>query len=356
MMKIYFCDGCNESVPLGDVQAGRVTTIKGKLFCGNCIPPGSLGAPAAPVAEPARSSGQPLIWMLVLALVVWTVWRDRELFSAAPDQQPEPGGVAVTPAASQGDLDEALAGLAQLRADGMRRGKDLNSLRADVEALRAEGAELSLGMAEAKDTLERIGRSQAETGRLLEKVELAGSRFDAIESRLDALGDAVTAHQAAISAGLVAGAEPRGGAMAGDAMLGMGNAQPVADPVDPAHQAVLDEVRRLLKSDQADLRFEGVDRVEESAYHELADELVALLQDEDMFVRMHAMKVLGDFGHEPAVPALFDVLEDDNAAIRKTAAENLVRLTGYDPGFDPKGTSAERARSTRKWREWFDNR
>ena len=29
---------------------------------------------------------------------------------------------------------------------------------------------------------------------------------------------------------------------------------------------------------------------------------------------------------------------------------------GYDPGYDPKGSSAERARSVRKWREWFDNR
>ena len=37
-MKIYFCDGCNESIPLADIQAGQVTTIKGKLFCGNCNP------------------------------------------------------------------------------------------------------------------------------------------------------------------------------------------------------------------------------------------------------------------------------------------------------------------------------
>ena len=54
-MKIYFCDGCNESIPLSDIQAGQATTIKGKLFCKNCIPPGAGGpSQAAPAASKPR--------------------------------------------------------------------------------------------------------------------------------------------------------------------------------------------------------------------------------------------------------------------------------------------------------------
>ena len=50
-MKIYFCDGCNESIPLTDIQAGQVTTVKGKLFCRNCIPPSpAAAAPPAPAS------------------------------------------------------------------------------------------------------------------------------------------------------------------------------------------------------------------------------------------------------------------------------------------------------------------
>ena len=37
-MKIYFCDICNESIPLTDLKDGRASTIKGKIFCGNCNP------------------------------------------------------------------------------------------------------------------------------------------------------------------------------------------------------------------------------------------------------------------------------------------------------------------------------
>jgi HEAT repeat protein len=133
-------------------------------------------------------------------------------------------------------------------------------------------------------------------------------------------------------------------------------AQPVAPAVDPAHLAAIEEIRRLLLDPEPDLRFEGVDQVETGGYRELAGDLVALLADEDMFVRLHAMNVLGNFGYEAAIPALFDVLDDGNASIRKTAAETLVRLTGYDPGFEHKGSSGERSRAIRKWRDWYEDR
>ena len=37
-MKIYFCDLCNESIPLEDLKDGKASTIKGKIFCRGCNP------------------------------------------------------------------------------------------------------------------------------------------------------------------------------------------------------------------------------------------------------------------------------------------------------------------------------
>ena len=32
-MKIYFCDVCNESIPLQDIKDGVATTIDGRIYC-----------------------------------------------------------------------------------------------------------------------------------------------------------------------------------------------------------------------------------------------------------------------------------------------------------------------------------
>jgi hypothetical protein len=74
-MKIYFCDGCNESIPLTDIQAGQVTTVKGKLFCRNCIPPGGA-ASAAPAPPPARRGAGPVTVGVLLLVVAYLAWRD----------------------------------------------------------------------------------------------------------------------------------------------------------------------------------------------------------------------------------------------------------------------------------------
>ena len=84
----------------------------------------------------------------------------------------------------------------------------------------------------------------------------------------------------------------------------------------------------------------------------MADDLVGMLRDDDPFVRERAMTVLGDFGHVEAVPALLDALDDSLVTIRRTAADTLVRLTGFDPGFDPRGSKGERDKAVDSWREW----
>lgn len=351
-MKIYFCDGCNESVPLAEVQSGHITTIAGKLFCKTCIPPSAL-QPTVQAPAPAASRGShPLLVVVVLALLGWTAWREAEPYLSQPEEPLEPAGPTVEETLRQ-DLDELGDELRLLELGGEQRARELGQLAASLDGERAGRESLDKRLTGQEAEVLRLSRGQAAASSLIEKVQRNTNKVASLEVRMDALSDAVAAHQDLLEFG---GGVPALSADLGGDMIGVGGGAPAEPAVDPARVAALEEIRRLLLDPEPDVRFDGVDQAEQGGFTELAPDLVALLEDEDMFVRLHAMNVLGNFGHEDAVPALLEVLEDGNASIRRTAAETLVRLTGYDPGFDHKGSSGERSRAIRKWRDWWEER
>lgn len=335
-MKIYFCDGCNESIPLADIQAGQVTTVKGKLFCRNCIPPGpSTGAPPAPAA---RSGAGPMTVAVLVLLVAYIAWRDLPArFGGTGD------GEARQELARGGDrhaADLQAADVQALRQSGDELDRKLTFLRGDVDSLRASAADLQRGVDSLRETIDGLQRGQAETGQLIEKLNLQDNRVHALEARIDTLADMVASQQQVLAL-RTAEAAPAAAAVA-----------TAAPAVDPTLAAELDGLRRQLLDPDAGQRFAAVDRIAKNRYKQLSAELLPVLSDEDPFVRTLAMQALGDFGSIEAVPKLLDVLEDPSPIIRKTAAETLVRLTGYDPGFDPRGSEAERKKAIKKWRDW----
>lgn len=353
-MKIYFCDGCNESIPLGDIQSGLVTTIKGKLFCRSCIPSGSLAGPTASAAPPtpASSGSRPLLVILVLVLLGWTAWRDQDLILGTGEEPAE-----TTQAADPSDETRRRLMLIEseqfeLREQNDSLSRELAGLSSALEAAGAEAQARDKLTAGLSDDISRLGIAQQAAGQLVERVQINANDVATLELRVDALSQAVAAHEADLDL-----RGPDTTPMVGVSNPSNDGAMTTSAPaVDPARMALLEDIRRLLLDPEPDRRFEGVDEVERGNYRELADDLLPLLQDEDMFVRLHAMNVLGNFGHEPAVPVLFDVLEDGNASIRKSAAETLVRLTGYDPGFEHKGSAGDRSRAIQKWRDWYEQR
>ena len=338
-MKIYFCDGCNESIPLTDIQAGQVTTVKGKLFCRNCIPPGGVPASAMPAPAVHRGAG-PVVVTLLLGLIAYTAWRDL------PPGLVGPGDGAARDELAAGSENHALAvlqaDLAALRTSSDELDRKLTFQRGDVDSLRASSADLQRGLDSLRESIDGLQRGQAETGQLIEKLNLQENRMHALEARIDTLADMVASQQQMLA---LRATEPQAAAP--------GAAAPTAAAaVDPTQQAEIDAIRRQLKDADAGHRFDAVDRVAKGRYKQLAPDLLAVLKDEDPFVRTRAMQVLGDFGTVEAVPTLMDVLEDPNPIIRKAAAEALVRLTGYDPGFDPRASEAERKKAVKKWRDW----
>jgi hypothetical protein len=336
-MKIYFCDGCNESIPLADIQAGQVTTIKGKLFCRNCIPPGS-GTPAGVDAPAARRGTHPLVVVVLLGLIGYLVWRDLPRLTAVVSGDDEAA------AELQDTGEDARWEALNVRLDGLVTDLDeverQNMLhRGAQDEARSVAADVARGLDQLRDELDAVQRGQAETGQLIEKLQFQENRTQDLEKRINVVADAVARQATAVPAagvqGPVATAVPAEAAPAPDATL----------------QAELESIRKRLLDPDAGHRFDAVERIGGGRYKQLAPNLLPVLEDEDAFVRIRAMQVLGDFGYVEAVPALFDVLEDPLPLIRKQAAETLLRLTGYDADYDPRGTKPERDKAVRKWRE-----
>jgi hypothetical protein len=338
-MKIYFCDGCNESIPLVDIQAGQVTTIKGKLFCRACIPPGAGAGPAAGPA-PARRATHPLLLVVLLGLLAYTVWRDLPRLTAAVTGQDEVSG-ELARSGERLALDAVAADVARLADATNELERRLTFQRGDVESVRASGADLSRGLAQLNESIDGLVRGQAETGQLIEKLAIQENRDQLLQARIDTLADMVSVLDNRLTTQAAAAAAepvPLAGELAG---------------TDACSRTELDEIRRQLLDADAGRRFDAVDRISKGRYKELAPDLLPVLEDEDLFVRILAMQVLGDFGYIEAVPALFEVLEDPNAPIRKEAAETLVRLTGYDPEYDPRATQAVRDKAVKRWKDWL---
>jgi hypothetical protein len=341
-MKIYFCDGCNESIPLSDIQAGQATPIKGKLFCKNCIPPGAGAGGPGPAAPAARRGAHPVLVVVLVLLVGYTVWRDLPRLRSVVGGPPGvPGETARAPDAQA--VAALTAELGGLRDDIDELGRRQTFERSDLDALRSTAADIGRGLEQLREAVDGLQRSQAETGEFIQKLHIQESTTTALQARIDTLADMVAATQnrmvAAEAAAAVAAAEPA-----------------PASAADATATAERDELRRQLKDPDAGRRFDAVDRIGKARMKDLAPELIPMLKDEDLFVRSLAMQVIGDFGQVEAVPALIDVLEDPSATIRKYAAEALVRLTGFDPQYDPAGNKSEREKAVKRWKDWIAGR
>ena len=82
-MKIYFCDECNESIPLQDIKDNNAVTLKGKIYCQNCNPLKEVAYEKGHARSAGLSNG---LLFLVAALLVlhqddlfFGFWRDSKL-------------------------------------------------------------------------------------------------------------------------------------------------------------------------------------------------------------------------------------------------------------------------------------
>lgn len=357
-MDVIFCDICNESVPLGDLREGRAERIKERVVCSACqmamgVAEGgeahesNAGRPvpapgARAVARPRRTIAGEWVAaasMLTMGLGGWYVLDEV-------DRQRVAGAEAT--ADQVGELRRSVSGVESRLFDEVLRANRMaetgpTALLAELAALR--------GLLEAERDFARSERERIAQD-LTRMTEQIGGMVRAQAEDSDS-ARAITA----LENGLAQAHEDID-LLARSLLEGL-EAGPDRAPAELRAEVAEDQPEWLawlggLASADPGERWDTVEQLGQTGDPQCAEHLMPLLDDNDLFVRLAAARVLGDLGNTSAVPELIDALEDSEPSVRETALLSLRRLTHREFGFDPSAREAERERRIREWRKWWE--
>lgn len=358
---VPFCDLCNTSVPLQDLEQGRARRHLGKTIGACCLP--ALAATAAPapgtvssqgtdgtrlqapepvgggVAAPAAAAVHhdarllPVGITVLAALAATAIFLDYRF--AEVDSRNEQALAQI--ADDQKALGDVVQGIS-LAMDSVVRRKDLDAASERIELL--NGAQTRIG-----DQLRALTDQTAMAlSGLQQKIE------DLQRSRPDH-GPALLELRQALQQQAVTLAELK--AMPRSQPQPLLEAPPPA-PVTPGLPPLLaHQVQRLKDPDPA-TRFEAVDELLRSKDVAVLEHLLPMAKDEDTFVRRLTVEGLKDFRQPVVVDALLVALADPVETVRDTAWRSLKDLTGQKLPFDAAASRDQRARMQQRWQEWWD--
>lgn len=344
-MKLFFCDICNESIPLQDIKDNRATTIKGKIFCRACNPLNELVSEPSSTAAgaPAQAASGGSSTMLYLGLVISLAASGYLLYDRQYGHEAQNVALAQRFESLETQLREAkqnasmiagnVEGLNSLRA----LPKDLDDLREEAARTRGEIEKLSTGIAAAEKNLNTVGT-------LRERLEASVLKQDDLARRIERLDGAVDVISKQVREVsdrppvLVTPQSPTAEPTAAD---------PGAAPLD---EKLLGMIEKLGSSD-AMVRWEGIDQIRTAKEKSLIPHVMKLLSDRDTFVRVQAIYTLGELKATKAVPDLVKMLRDDEQMIREESLNALTEITGQAIKFDVNNKS-EREKGIKRWDEW----
>lgn len=348
-MDIVFCDLCNESVPLSDLQAGLAVRRGERVVCAACeramthgqTPRPSESAPLAPAVSlgstaPARSWN---LWMALgfVGLLAFVSYRSDERLHHLEDRVRGFSGAysdlredARQAQQERQALSAAVAALQSQRAEWERSAQAQQSALAQREAQAAQAVEAARGEWEQATQALRASL-HAELATRERRIEELGMRLAKSEDQQRELLLAWEQWQQAQAEALVA-REPTA---------------PAPLPQEAAWQALLPK----LQDENPSVRWQAIDELARAGDPAVLEALLPTLKDSDLFVRMRAASAIGELKQESSIPALIDALEDSEPQVREAACHALKLASGRDPKFDPLASETERAKRLRALRE-----
>src|SRR5262245_13944 len=354
-LEVLFCDLCNTSVPLADLERGVAIKHQGKTIGACCLPAlrapaaasagtGTVGAVAAGDAGAAGPKNAaehrllPLGIALLAAIAAATLFLEYRI-SQAETRWLRGSEELANSLKSQADVVQSVA----VAIDGVVRRPDLDRIQERLGAL-------DIAQQRGADQLQNLARdhtrSSESTQTALQALQEAERKRPDVAAMLSDLRTQVQ-QQAATLAELAA--QPR--SHPADAMQPR---QPEPAPSPPGLSAELAHHVAKLKDDDAATRFEAVDELLRSHEPLVLEHLLPMTKDVDTFVRRLTVEGLKDF-HKPAVvDALIVALADPEEIVRDTAWRSLKDLTGQKLPFEAAASREARARAQQKWQEWWD--
>lgn len=360
-MQVTFCDLCNESIPFGDLERGRAVRRGGRAVCARCEQAMGGDAGRAPGAlEPARP-GDP-------------ARRPEPPPPARPATLAREGGRGAGTALLLAVLALvfALASSFYLLRETERSAQDLSGLRAEMQGEMTRSSDELLAKVDER-VQEAVWRADAAKGelqgvvlRLDDALAAHDQALAGLQQELGALARRVEARESEPSQKSGAAFGEDLGRLERDVAelrreVGRVTAQleteaaaggESTDPAGPSKPLWWPHVQGLQSSGSGE-RWTAVQALGQTKDPAVAEHLVPVLRDPDLFVRMAACRVLGELRAVRAIPALIDALEDAEPSVREQAIAALRAASGQDLRFDPSAAPGERAKRVAEWRAWW---
>lgn len=392
-MKIHFCDLCNESVPQTDLDEGRAFLRKGRVICLSCdrsmSHPEGVGVPGAPPDGGASGADGPAgpygaaTTSPAAPLTPTGAWGSPTHHT--PGARPRGGGgagfglglIAILLIGAVGfwlnDRIDQLDGHVSREGREVREDQHLLELRVNQSVQRvADGAtafelQMQQELRDQRGNIDgRLREGQDLARSLSEKVEGLGGRIEVMKTSFDevnrhdlelmrlqqkftSLSDQIV--QMGLEFDDLATRVANAPAVTGGAVGGVVGNGAAAEAPPPAWIGLVEQLSSGNPSD----RWQAVFALKETGDPAVAEYLVPVLKDEDLFIRMATATALGELGSPVAIPALIDALEDEESAVRLEAYSALKVLTKRDLPFDAISDDATaRTRRVKAWRDWWE--
>ncbi len=345
-MKIYFCDVCNESIPIQDIKDGMATTIDGKIYCKEHNPLRAFEGMSAKKAPDKLQTAMLFLVLLLLGAILVVMIMDKS-------GEEENFALQSELTKLEEDFDDLEKKYADflgkydvMEARAMERDSLIPQVQTDITQLRVEQADL-------RTRMDNLGENIKETSNVKDQVVALELDQKAIKSRMAAMDELFGEQEQKMneledSIVMLASASPA-------TTSGTGT---TTGPVNPAEaEPDSDELvllKKQLTSKDAAERYDAVSQVLDKRIKKALPFVVPLIEDPDLFVQIDAIQVVGEFLYLDALPALVKALKDKEALIRTEALTQLIRMTGETSlEFDPRGSKSERDKGVRKWEEWL---
>lgn len=355
-MEPAFCDLCQQSVPLPELDAGRARRREGRVVCGACLAllappaPGGPPSPALVGFERTRTRGALiLVTVLACAALVVAVVAAGLILMRIEDQDRLARREQGRLAAEVHELRQRTLGQERLVArlvreelEGLRRELG-NTTRTPEEELRsialeqfeAAREELARELAEAR--LRRGESAEGETANGLAPAPLLAGLAD-LEDRLAWLEDQLSDLR------LRRDLPPE------PAPIDTGLPRPPFPGADGSARATW--VASLTHEDPA-VRVGALFALSAAGDRAAVRDVLPLLSDPHPYVRESAARLLERLDARPAVQALIGALDDEDVHVREAAVTALRGITRRSFGFDPRADTPTRDAAVGAWRDWW---
>ena len=370
-MRIYFCDKCNESIPLKDMQTNRITIDENKIYCAACAPRPSR---VKQFGRALYAFALPAVLCVGLGMIVMALWGEKLMKLGKPENVQE--RVERVESTVNQRLDRIEAGIKVIDGDLEETpGIDQKSgkLARTVQSLKDNAAAIQTLLHDFNtlrdDVKSQIETAKAHTASAVLPLQEESAKRSAVIDRIDRDGDKARAEIEALRtavdrlSGQLAGLEAsRAAAPRPAAETSPAPVAPAAVPageaaLTPAAEKKLEEALKRLADKEPSKRFSAVFDLADVKGTRAEKALVGALADSVDYIQQAAIGCLADLGAKWTVPLIAPRIKDDNQFIREAAIGAVEKLTGMrlDVREDSGATKlAQKVKDVEKW--WQENK